>query len=67
MSNPRNPHSIIGYLAKDVNECLIGDITNAYTEGNKMWAVINDDYEIDATCCQFVFNLTDGSIFVRFN
>ena len=60
-----NPGRIIGEKLISQREGGIGIITNAYEESGRLWAVVNDDYELDVSSCEVIYNITNGDHYVR--
>ena len=60
-----NARGIIGEELISKHDGRIGLITDAYDEDGKLWAVINDDYELDVSNYAVVWNLTNGDHYVR--
>ena len=60
-----NPGRIIGEKLISQRDGSIGIITNAYEENGRLWAVVNDDYELDVSSCEVIYNITNGEHFVR--
>jgi hypothetical protein len=60
-----NAGRIIGEKLISQRDGGIGKITNAYEEDGRLWAVIDDDYEIDVSSCEVVWNVTNGDHYVR--
>lgn len=60
-----NAGRIVGEKLISEREGLLGLITHAYEEDNKLFAIINDDYELDASSCEVIYNITNGDHYVR--
>ena len=60
-----NVNAIVGQNLISAKDGQIGIITDAYKDGSIVWAVIDDDYELDVTACEFVVELTKGFHFIR--
>ena len=60
-----NAGRIIGEKLISQREGGIGIITNAYEENGRLWAVVNDNYELDVSSCEVIYNITNGDHFVK--
>lgn len=60
-----NAGGIIGEELISQRDGRIGLITDAYEEDGRLWAVINDDYELDVSSSAVVLDLTNGDHYVE--
>ena len=60
-----NAGRIIGENLISQRDGLLGKITNAYDEDGRLWAVLDDDYELDVSSCEVIYNITNGDHCVR--
>lgn len=60
-----NAGRIIGENLISQRDGLLGKITNAYDEDGRLWAVLDDDYELDVSSCEVIYNITNGDHYVR--
>lgn len=60
-----NAGGIIGEELISQRDGRIGLITNAYEEDGRLWAVINDDYELDVSSYTVVLDFTNGNRYIE--
>lgn len=62
-----NTGAIIGQKLVSRHLGEVGTIADAYTEGARVWAVIESEnpWEIEVTGCELKLNLADGSSWVE--